>query len=128
MIDMGFVDNTAMDIKGQETTRREVFERMLEETLTFEGDDVTLIRVTAKGIKDGKEKQWIYQAIEYGEKENDLTAMMRTTAFPAIITLEMLVDGRIKDRGVLYQELSIPPDKFLQELEKRNIHFEVSER
>jgi saccharopine dehydrogenase-like NADP-dependent oxidoreductase len=51
--------------------------------------------------------------------------MMRTTAFPAILTLEMLVDGRIRDRGVLRQELSIPPDIFLEELEKRNIHFEV---
>jgi saccharopine dehydrogenase-like NADP-dependent oxidoreductase len=53
--------------------------------------------------------------------------MMRTTAFPAIITLEMLVDERIKDKGVLRQELAIPPDLFLQELEKRNIKFEITD-
>ena len=121
MIDLGFVDEKPMDIQGKSISRRVAFERLLEETLTFEGEDVTLMRVSAQGIKDGVKKRWDYQAIEYEDKENNLTAMMRTTAFPAIITLEMLVDGRIKDKGVLCQELSIPPDLFLEELEKRNI-------
>jgi lysine 6-dehydrogenase len=85
------------------------------------------MRVSAQGIKDGVEKKIDYQAIEYEDKKKDLSAMMRTTAFPAIITLEMLVDGRIKDKGVLCQELSIPPGLFLEELEKRNIKFEINE-
>jgi lysine 6-dehydrogenase len=125
MIDLGFVDEKPINVGEYSGTKREVFERLLEETLTFEGDDVTLMSVTAKGISNGEEKKWVYRAIEYGDKKNNLTAMMRTTAFPAILTLEMLVDGRIRDRGVLRQELSIPPDIFLEELEKRNIHFEV---
>ena len=79
-------------------------------------------------MKDGVEKKWNYQMIDYEDKINNLTAMMRTTAFPAIITLEMLVDGRIKDKGVLRQELSIPPGLFLEELEKRNIKFEIGEK
>jgi lysine 6-dehydrogenase len=128
MIDLGFVDDKQMDIEGKSISRREVFERLLEETLTLEGKDVTLIRISAQGIKDGLEKEWEYQAIEYEDEKNDLSAMMRTTAFPAIITLEMLVDGRIKDRGVLCQELSIPPDQFLEELEKRNIKFKINEK
>jgi lysine 6-dehydrogenase len=127
MIDLGFVDEKPMDIQGKSISRREAFERLLEETLTFEGEDVTLMRVSVQGMKDGVGKRLDYQAIEYEDKENNLTAMMRTTAFPAIITLEMLVDGRIKDKGVLRQELSIPPDLFLEELEKRNIKFEISE-
>jgi len=127
MIDLGFVDEKQMDIQGKSISRRAAFERLLEETLTLEGEDVTLMRVSALGKKDGQEKKLDYQAIEYVDKKNDLTAMMRTTAFPAIITLEMLVDGRIKDKGVLRQELSIPPDQFLEELEKRNIKFEISE-
>ena len=127
MIDLGFIEEKPMDIQGKSVTRRAAFERLLEETLTFDGDDVTLMKVSAKGIKDGREKKLDYQAIEYVDKKNDLTAMMRTTAFPAIITLEMLVDGRIKDKGVLRQELSIPPDIFLEELENRNINFEITE-
>jgi lysine 6-dehydrogenase len=127
MIDLGFVEEKPMEIYDKSITRREVFERLLEETLTFEGEDVTLMRISAQGIKNGQQKRLDYQAIEYEDKENDLTAMMRTTAFPAIISLEMLVDGRIKDKGVLRQELSIPPDLFLKELEERNIKFEITE-
>jgi lysine 6-dehydrogenase len=127
MIDLGFVEEKPMEIKGKSITRREAFERLLEETLTFEGEDVTLMRISAQGIKNGQQKRLDYQAIEYEDKENDLTAMMRTTAFPAIISLEMLVDGRIKDKGVLRQELSIPPGLFLKELEERNIKIEITE-
>ena len=126
MIDLGFAEEDTLEIQDRSNTRRDIFERLLEETLTYEGEDVVLLRVTAKGVKNGKEKILIYQAIEYGDMENNLTAMMRTTAFPAALTLEMLTDGRIKDRGVLYQELAIPPDIYLQELERRNIHFEIS--
>ena len=128
MIDLGFAKEEPMEIGGISVSRRKAFERLLEETLTFDGEDVTLMRVSAQGIKDGVEKKIDYQAIEYEDKKNDLSAMMRTTAFPAIITLEMLVDGRIKDKGVLCQELSIPPGLFLEELEKRNIKFEITEK
>jgi lysine 6-dehydrogenase len=128
MIDLGFTDEESMDIRGLTVSRREAFERLLEETLTIDGEDVTLMRVSARGLKDGAEKRMDYQAIEYEDKKNDLSAMMRTTAFPAIITLEMLVDGRIRDKGVLSQELSIPPGLFLEELEKRNIKFDVNKQ
>jgi lysine 6-dehydrogenase len=128
MIDLGFGKEEPMGIQDFSVTRREAFERLLEETLTFNGEDVTLMRISAEGTKEGVKKKIDYQAIEYEDKKNDLSAMMRTTAFPAIITLEMLVDGRIKDKGVLCQELSIPPDLFLEELEKRNINFEINER
>jgi lysine 6-dehydrogenase len=128
MIDLGFAKEEPMDIGGTTVSRRAAFERLLEETLTFEGEDVTLIRISVQGIKEGKQRRIEYQAIEYQDKKHDLTAMMRTTAFPAIITLEMLVDGRIRDKGVLCQELSIPPDLFLQELENRNIRFEINEQ
>jgi lysine 6-dehydrogenase len=127
MIDLGFAKEEPIDIRGVSVSRRAVFERLLEETLTIEEEDVTLIRISAQGIKDGRQKKLEYQAIEYEDKKNNLTAMMRMTAFPAIITLEMLVDGRIRDKGVLCQELSIPPDLFLDELAKRNINFDISE-
>ena len=127
MIDLGFVEQTSMNIRDLQIPRREVFERLLEEALTLDGEDVALIRVSASGKKDGQDKNLVYQAIEYGDRKNNLTAMMRTTAFPAILALEMLVDGRIKDRGVLCQETSIPPGLFLEELEERNIRFEIKE-
>jgi lysine 6-dehydrogenase len=126
MIELGFTNEKLISLRNLSLPKREVFERLLEDSLSLEGDDVTLIRVTVEGQNKGENISYEYQAIEYGDKQKNLTAMMRTTAYPAIIALEMLVQGKIKDRGVLRQEVSIPPDLFLNELAKRNIKFDVT--
>ena len=126
MIDLGFCDEKRIKFDGTELSRRDVFERMLSIPLTYEDEDVTLIRITASGQKGGSSASVQYQAIEYGDKEAGLTAMMRTTAFPAAIILQMLIEGIITDRGVLRQELAVPGGLFMRELEKRNIRFEES--
>ena len=120
MMDLGFTSEANLDLNGVSRTRREVFEAMLVDPLNYDGEDVVLIQVSARGKKNGQALAKKYQAIEYGDKKSGLTAMMRTTAFPAALTLEMLVDGRISDHGVLRQELSVPPALFVKELEKRN--------
>jgi lysine 6-dehydrogenase len=125
-IDMGFTDKKAtFSYGGQAFNMRDVFESMLDATLQYESDDVVLIRVTARGQKEGKEKTVSLQAIEYADKKNNLTAMMRTTAFPAAIILQMLMEGKIKDTGVLRQEVSVPGYEFIGELEKRGIYFDA---
>jgi len=118
MMDLGFTDEK-MFTRG--LTRRQIFEQLLIEPLTYESEDVVLIRLTAKD----QQKQLVYETIEYGDKNNALTAMMRTTAFPAAIILEMLVDGRVKDHGVLRQEVAVPSGAFMAELRKRDICFNI---
>ena len=120
MMDLGFTSEEKLDLNGVSRTRREVFEAMLVDPLNYQGEDVVLIQIRAQGKKAGKNIVKKYQAIEYGDKKSGLSAMMRTTAFPAALTLEMLADGRIRDHGVLRQELSVPPGLFMAELEKRN--------
>lgn len=122
MMDLGFTSHDNVKLSDFSFQRREVFETLLIDPLTYESKDVVLIQILVKGNKNGQGLTKKYQAIEYGDNTG-LTAMMRTTAFPAAIILEMLVDGRISDHGVLRQELSIPTDVFMKELEKRNIIF-----
>ncbi len=127
MIDLGLTDKKAQfDYQGKAMNTRATFEAMLNSLLQYESDDVILIRIEASGQKEGREKSFVYQAIEYADKKNGLTAMMRTTAFPASIILQMLVEDKITDRGVLKQELSVPGFEFMCELEKRGIYFEKS--
>ncbi len=124
MLDLGFADKKRMlKINQSEISIRNLFETMLNETLQYESDDVVLIRISATGQKAGREETISYQAIEYGDPKNNLTAMMRTTAFPATIVLQMLLNGTIKDCGVLKQEQSIPGFEFIRELDKRRIFF-----
>jgi lysine 6-dehydrogenase len=124
MLDLGFASDETIRCNGGKRTYRDVFEEMLIKPFSYEGDDVTLVRVTAEGHRNGRRETAQYQCIDYFDHESGLTAMMRTTAFPATILLQMLIRGQIKDRGVLRQELSVPGALFMDELTKRRIIFE----
>ncbi|MBN2424255.1 MAG: saccharopine dehydrogenase NADP-binding domain-containing protein [Calditrichaceae bacterium] len=122
MIDLGFA---SWELLGNcNISFREAFEAMLSRALSYQDEDVVLIRISAEGRKAGSRKFVRLQAIQYGDKSAGLTAMMRTTAFPAAIILQMLIRNQIKERGVLKQELSVPARLFMEELEMRDIHFD----
>jgi lysine 6-dehydrogenase len=122
MLDLNFAEEKRIRFQDRETTPRDLFETLLQSALSFKGEDLVLVRVMAEGLINGIKKSVKYQAIEYGDKKSGLTAMMRTTAFPATIILKMLVNGQIKQHGVLRQEQVVPPKVFLEELEKREIN------
>jgi lysine 6-dehydrogenase len=123
MIDLGFCSGKLYPYKNTELSNREIFEHILQQSLPNEGDDVALVRISVKGKKAGALKRMTLEAIEYGSKEHQLSAMMRTTAFPAAITLQMLVENKITQNGVLRQETAVPGELFLDELEKKGIRF-----
>jgi lysine 6-dehydrogenase len=128
MLDLNFADERRIRFQGHETSPRELFETLLQSALDFKGEDLVLVRVMAEGLINGIKKSIRYQAIEYGDRKNNLTAMMRTTAFPATIILQMLVQGKIKAYGVLRQEQVVPANLFLEELAKREINLQREQK
>jgi saccharopine dehydrogenase-like NADP-dependent oxidoreductase len=60
------------------------------------------------------------------DPKTDMSAMMRTTALPASIVVQMLASGTISKRGGVLQELDVPADLFLGEVEKRGIGIEYA--
>ncbi len=59
--------------------------------------------------------------IDHYDPETGMSAMMRTTAFPASIVLQMLASGAITKRGAILQERDVPADLFLKEISERGI-------
>jgi len=96
---------------------RELLMDLLRRNLADDDPDVVLLRVSA--VKDGRGVR--FQLIDYGEPARGISAMMRTTAFPAAAVAWMLGSGKIVRKGALPQELCIPPADFLDELERRGI-------
>lgn len=106
-----------------EGRRREVLTAALEEKLKLPGGDVVLLRVDVIGAGPRAERSAIrYQLVEYGNDR--LTAMMKTTAWPASVLLQMLVNGTITGRGVLRLEEAVPPRPFFAQLRRRGIRIE----
>jgi lysine 6-dehydrogenase len=120
MIDLGMASSEAVLVDGQKVIPRALLETLLLLHLPTSGPDVVLLQVTLCGERKGLS----YQMIDLYDHQTGLSAMMRTTAFPASIIAQMLGSGRIRQKGVIPQELSVPPGDFWEELEKRGIRVE----
>ena len=62
-----------------------------------------------------------YTMIDEYDRRTGLTSMMRTTAWPASVVLQMIANGAIAKQGGIKQELDVPTDLFLREMSRRGI-------
>ena len=67
-----------------------------------------------------------YDIVDKLDEATGMSAMMRTTAFPASIIAQMMARGEVISRGATPQEKAIDPDRFVAELARRNIEIKVS--
>lgn len=84
--------------------------------------DVALIRSDVRGYKNGEPLRVVLQIIDKRDLKSGLTAMQRTVGFPMSIGAQMILDGRISQRGIV-NPVSVPFAPFIEELEKRGIAY-----
>ena len=102
-------------------TPRKVLETQMAKNLRGDDEDLVLLRVTASGKVNGKNSQKGLDIVDMYDRKNKITAMMRTTAYPTSIIAQMIVDGRIPERGVMTPEMCVPGDALINEMAKRGI-------
>lgn len=117
MIDLGLCSSEAIELDGARVVPRRVLGELLMRKLPHDEPDVVLVRVEFSG--EGKRLR--YDVIDYYDEATGLSAMMRTTAFPASIVALMMARGQIERKGALPQERCVPTDLFMEELANRNI-------
>lgn len=88
--------------------------------------DVALIRIDARGYKEGKPVRVINQIIDKRDLKTGFTSMQRTVGFTVSIGAQMILDGKISERGVL-SPIQVPFQPFISELAARDIVFTSSE-
>ncbi|NOY88118.1 MAG: saccharopine dehydrogenase [FCB group bacterium] len=118
MLEIGLASRQPIEAEGQMVSPRSVFKAVLVKSLTFDDLDLVLVRLVFEGTKDGKEKTIIYEIVDRQVDRNNLTAMMRTTAFPAAIIATMAAGGEITERGCKPQEIVVNPSLFIPQLKK----------
>ncbi len=121
MIDLGLCSSEEITVDFIKVQPRKVFGELLQKHLPADGPDYVLIRLEVVGTIDGKTCELRYDIVDRFDPETGMSAMMRTTAFPASIIAQMMVKGDILMRGATPQEKAIDPDKFLVELNRRNV-------
>ncbi|MFW9778899.1 MAG: saccharopine dehydrogenase family protein [Candidatus Heimdallarchaeota archaeon] len=104
---------------------REVLEFGLEQYLPSNAPDAVLVQITITGIREGARQTRTYQLIDQMDPKTGYSAMARTTAFPTSIIGQYIAKGILNTPGVLYAEEAIPIEVFLNDLEQRQIKFEM---
>ena len=121
MIDLGLCSSEEILINYAKVTPRKVFSELLQRNLPADEPDYVLIRLEFVGAKDGETKRLRYDIVDKYDEKTNLSAMMRTTAFPASIIAQMMAAGEVKMRGATPQEKAIDAEKFVEELARRDI-------
>lgn len=86
--------------------------------------DVALIRSDVRGYRDGKPVRVVYQIIDKRDLKTGFTAMQRTVGYTASIGAQMILDGRISQKGIV-NPVEVPFGAYIEELQKRGIVFTI---
>jgi lysine 6-dehydrogenase len=127
MIDLGLCSSDEIVVDYQKVVPRKVFGELLQQHLPADGPDYVLVRLDFAGKNAGSQVRLRYDIVDKLDESTGLSAMMRTTAFPASIIAQMMARGDVLMRGATPQEKAIDPEKFVAELDRRNIKIAVKQ-
>ena len=133
--ELGLFSSEKLRIGSVEVAPRAVMSKVFEGKFASKGPDVCIMRLEAhesvkahgvRGLLGGKLKGRVatFTMVDHYDPKSDMSAMMRTTAFPASIVLQMMCTGAIEKRGAVLQERDVPAEAFLDEMTRRGIAIE----
>ena len=132
MMDLGLCSSDELVVDFQKVKPRKVFGELLQKHLPADGPDYVLVRLDFVGklkaetrpvgsVSSAGADKLRCDIIDRLDPATGMSAMMRTTAFPASIIAQMMARGEVLSRGATPQEKAIDPAKFVAELTQRNI-------
>ncbi|MBN2169960.1 MAG: saccharopine dehydrogenase NADP-binding domain-containing protein [Candidatus Krumholzibacteriota bacterium] len=120
--DLGFLDETPVDLAGARVSPRDLTGRLLERVLAEDGvRDLVVFRVEAEGTLDGRRRRRRFEMIDRYDEATGLSAMRRGTAFPASVVLQMLARGEGAGPGAHPLETAVPARPCLAALAERGL-------
>jgi lysine 6-dehydrogenase len=132
---LGLFSNEKMRVGNVDVAPRALMSKVFEGKFAGKGPDVCIMRLEAhesikapgvRGLLGGKLKGRVatFTMVDHYDAKSDMSAMMRTTAFPASIVLQMMCSGAVSKRGAVLQERDVPAETFLEEIARRGIKIE----
>jgi len=129
---LGFFEEKEIKIDSVSVSPRRLTVKLFAEKLSKPKiNDVVALKVEVCGIRNDKKKCYSYHLLDYSDEKRGITAMARTTAYPASIMAQLMLRGIIKEKGV------VPPEKigmndeickmFLEGLKKHGVRITEQE-
>jgi len=124
MVKSGFLDEQPVRVGEMLVSPREFTTALLASQTQFqfgEGEqDMTFIRVDARGVHAGKKKRVVYQLIDLRDLKTGFTSMQRLVGFTMSLGARLILSGSFRKPGVL-TGLDVPYESVLPPLEKHGI-------
>ena len=133
LIKGGFFSSEPIDVKGVKVSPIEFSSAVLIDQWRSKPDEeeFTVMRITVKGLQDGKPCSISYDLLDRNDKVAGLSSMSRTTGFTCTASLQLIMDGLFTQKGVFPPELvggNEPCFRFLMNyLAERNVNYCISE-
>lgn len=111
--ELGFLSEDLIDVDGVLVSPRKVTEKLLKPKLQGKSnEDVTVLRVTVDGKKDGKNITYCWEMVDFYDHDRGITSMAKTTAIPAMLLANWILTNRITEKGIVPVENIIVGDRF----------------
>src|SRR5262249_4222812 len=109
LYDLGLFSSEKVKFGKGSVAPREITSKLFLDKMSGDDPDITVLRVEAHSIKSNAFKRVIgrrapeqilsFTLIDRFDDETGLTSMMRTTAWPASVVIQMLAGGAISKTG-----------------------------
>ncbi len=120
--EMGLLETQPIRVGRVTLPPREIAASLLEPVLDRpETRDIVVLRVTARGNRNGVETTRRFDLLEIGEPHPGPTAMMKLTAYPTAAVALALARGRIRGAGVVAAETAVDAEEMIAHLASREI-------
>jgi len=119
-IDAGLLETEPIEVGGVRVVPRDVLHAVLDPKLRAKpGEpDLVIVRVLAKGRKDGRAAEVVVELIDRFDEATGFTAMERTTGWDGSIKAILNARG-VTPRGAHPAEVAVPGPLYAEELRRR---------
>lgn len=119
----GLLEEEPIDVQGVKVSPREVLHTLLEPKIRAKpGEpDLVIVRVLAKGYKDGSKAQVLLDLIDRYDDQTGFTAMQRTTGWDGSLKAILNAHG-VTPRGVHPAEVAVAGPLYAGEIRKRGLN------
>lgn len=118
--DLGLLDTTPVDVKGQRVSPRDVFVKVAGDHLRKGKPDLVALRVTVTGTRHGRRHTRAWEVVDRYDATHRISAMMRTTGYTLSITGQLQASGAIP-AGVHTPDECMPATRYFDMLAARGI-------
>jgi saccharopine dehydrogenase-like NADP-dependent oxidoreductase len=103
---LGFFDERPIRIENLNIPPKEVTAILFERKMKRKDiPDIVVMRIDVSGVKNGKKVTHTHHILDHYDKQHEVTAMARTTAYTASVGAQLVAEKAIGEKGVF------PPEK-----------------